>query len=884
MPETLQRLQAALAERYAIERELDRGGMARVYLADDLKHRRKVAIKVLHPELAFSLSADRFLREIEIAAGLQHPHILPLYDSGEADGLLYYVMPYVEDGSLRALMERKGQVPLPEAVRITREAAQALEVAHRKGVVHRDIKPENILMSGGQAVVADFGIARALSAAGDQRTTQTGFSLGTPAYMSVEQAAGEKELDGRSDLYSLGCVLYELLTGAAPLTGDTPQQTLWRRMSERPQLPSEVRERVPAELSAMTEKLLAGEPADRYATADELAEELARVERQVSHTRGFPAPARMRFPSLRSRLKRRLAIGGAAAALLIAGAAIVGKMLLQRTPAAALDPERVAVLPFENLTGDPTLEYIGRATAEQLGAAIQLEEIGQVVPAPVIQEMLEAGGDAEGVEALAARAGAGTVVSGSYYLEGDSLSFHVDVTNPEAGRLVGAVGPVRGPRQAPGEAIERTREQLLVLLAMAFDVDVGAAAAISGYPTLEAYRVFAEGKDMWLEGDYQRSIQLLREAMRLDTSFVVVPLVWLMPAYYYLMDLDAADSVLRVAERYRSRTSQYHRHVLDGYASALTGDRERQYRSVRAAAVLSPGNYWNASYAAGICIWTNRPQEALRWVGEVLPSVEGDPLREPGLLYLVAEANHQLGHYSEELVAIRRLMEFDPTESMWVGFDLRPLAALGRLDEVRTRVGDLGAMTLAADNIAFLAVILAAQELRTHGMAEPADELLQRVIDDLQDRPELAQERRFQLGLAYYLSERWQDALAVFKDLAREDMSGWRHFPEGPVPDHMDYQGFLGLSAARLGDREAALEIYDWLRDLEEPYLFGHNTAYRARIAAILDRPDEATELLAQAFSEGMFQLGSWPRYGWDMDFESFDDYRPYVELMRPKG
>ena len=213
MAEITQRLSAALANRYKLEHLLGEGGMATVYLAEDVKHDRKVAVKVLRPELAAVLGAARFLREITTTANLRHPHILPLYDSGEADELLFYVMPYVEGETLRDLLDREKQLPLDDAFKITREVADALSYAHARGVIHRDIKPENILLESGHAVVADFGIARAVSAAGSEQLTQTGMAVGTPAYMSPEQASGIGDVDGRSDLYALGCVLYEMLAG-----------------------------------------------------------------------------------------------------------------------------------------------------------------------------------------------------------------------------------------------------------------------------------------------------------------------------------------------------------------------------------------------------------------------------------------------------------------------------------------------------------------------------------------------------------------------------------------------------------------------------------------------------------------------------------------------
>jgi serine/threonine-protein kinase len=232
MSEQSSRLAVALADRYAIERELGAGGMATVYLAHDVKHDRKVAVKVLKPELAAVLGAERFLNEIKVTANLQHPHILPLHDSGEAEGFVYYVMPYVEGESLRAKLEREKELSIEETVEITKAVASALDYAHRHEVIHRDIKPENILLHEGQPVVADFGIALAVSAAGGARLTETGLSLGTPQYMSPEQAMGDRELDGRSDIYSLACVTYEMLAGEAPYTGPTAQAIVAKIVTE----------------------------------------------------------------------------------------------------------------------------------------------------------------------------------------------------------------------------------------------------------------------------------------------------------------------------------------------------------------------------------------------------------------------------------------------------------------------------------------------------------------------------------------------------------------------------------------------------------------------------------------------------------------------------
>jgi serine/threonine-protein kinase len=265
------RLTAALEGRYRLDRELGAGGMATVYRAHDLKHERDVAIKVLHPDLGAALGGERFLTEIRTTARLQHPHILPLLDSGAADGLLYYVMPLVTGETLRTRLEREKQLPIADAVLIAREVADALHYAHGLGVIHRDIKPENILLQNGHALVADFGIALAVQSAGGARMTQTGLSLGTPQYMSPEQAMGERTIDARSDIYALGAMTYEMLAGDAPFTGSSVQAIVAKVLSSEPEPLSVVRKTVPEHIEAAVLTALAKLPADRYASAAEFA-------------------------------------------------------------------------------------------------------------------------------------------------------------------------------------------------------------------------------------------------------------------------------------------------------------------------------------------------------------------------------------------------------------------------------------------------------------------------------------------------------------------------------------------------------------------------------------------------------------------------------------
>jgi serine/threonine-protein kinase len=335
MPQQLGRLRDNLAGRYHIEREIGRGGMATVYRAHDTHHDRPVALKVLHPELAASLGVERFQREIRLAARLQHPHILGVYDSGETDGYLWFTMPFVEGESLRDRLTRERQVPIADAVRITREVALALDLAHRHGVVHRDIKPENILLSDGQAMLADFGIARALSGGNEDNLTATGISIGTPSYMSPEQAAGEKAAIGaQTDIYSLGCVLFEMLAGEPPFTGPTMQAVIARVMTETARPLDVVRPAVSRQLAGAVAQALAKTPADRPATAGDFA-------RLLESTAALPATA-----SLPTQARRPWAWLAAAVLVVVAGVATV--MTISKRGGTSPNEYRVAVLPFEN--------------------------------------------------------------------------------------------------------------------------------------------------------------------------------------------------------------------------------------------------------------------------------------------------------------------------------------------------------------------------------------------------------------------------------------------------------------------------------------------------------------------------------------------------------
>jgi len=657
MTDQLGRIKTALARRYAVERELGSGGMATVYLAEDLKHRRQVAIKVLRPDLAAALGPERFLREIEIAARLDHPHILPLYDSGDADGFLYYVMPFVEGESLRDRLAREKQLPMDDALQIAREVADALSYAHKRDVVHRDIKPENILLAGDHARVADFGIARAITEAGGGRLTETGLAIGTPTYMSPEQAAGSRDLDGRSDLYSLGCVLYEMLAGEPPFTGATVESVVHQHLTAEPPPVTTLRPAVPPQVVAALARVLAKTPADRFSPAAQFAEALRDVA--VTGAPGLaptPGPSPMRTSPLlaggvfalgslallaliyllviqlglpiwvfagaigllvvglpvvvaTSLAERRRTAGVTSAAgtlerltwrgaslaglvgfgiLALVTVGYVGMRALGIGPAASLitsgaiaERERIILADFENRTADsahgPTVTELMRIGLSQ-SRAVSIVDPAQAGRILVLMQRDPADGlDAAVALEAAQREGINAVVTGEIVSVGSAYSI--------SARLVSADGDVL-------TALQETARSEDELVEVVDRVSVGlrerfgeSLRSIRRSEPLErvttgsmrALRVFSQGLHASNQGDDPRAVQLLEEAIALDTTFAM--------AYRKLAIIlnNRAERRSRAVEaatkayEYRDALTERERYLVTAaYHSVVTGNRDQQ--------------------------------------------------------------------------------------------------------------------------------------------------------------------------------------------------------------------------------------------------------------------------------------------------------------------
>ena len=867
MDGSFERLRQALSGRYAVERELGSGGMATVFLAEERHPRRHVAIKVLDPTLAAVLGPERFLREVDLASKLTHPHILPIFAADEAEGLLYYVMPYVEGESLRERLARERQLPLDDALQIAREVADALSYAHSQGVIHRDIKPENILLESGHAVVADFGIARAITAAGGERLTETGIALGTPAYMSPEQAAGSKDLDGRSDLYSLGCVLYEMLAGQQPFLGPTVESVVHQHLTAPPPIATTVRSAVPAPLAQTIVRALAKAPADRFASAAQFLESLRTGSAEVA---AAPRRARVR------RLAPYAVVGG-----LVALAAVVWLVIARRVP--TLDRQRVVVAPFRNATGDVALGPFGRLVSDWITQGLVRADIpGIVSSATTLGPALAAGsGD---LSALARAARAGTVVSGTYFLQGDSLQLQAEIVDAATGRVVTALIPVAGPRRAPLAAVDPLRQRVMAALAGRVNPRLAAWGAIAfNPPTYDAYLAHAAGVEAYARDEYVSARDQFHRAVALDSTFTLA-LLWEGLSEWNIALFDAAaarrtDAIIGRLDGARDRLSRYEQCRLDRLKALNTFDWAKSYAAGLCAADASGGSDEDTREVALDAMRLNRPREAVR-ILERLDPTRGWIRDWAGYWRYLGDAYHMLGDYRAELRASRRGAAAG-SGGYWTRFvRLRALAAVGRQGEIDT-VLEESVRGSPPFGIGWL-VSRVGRELVGHGHREAGLEVLRRGVALLRSSGPLsgdsvAVSRRFAIAQLLHDAGDLSGCAAGWGTSTERrllDVVGAYEFPCPPA-----------LLAAARGDRteaERLLEAGD--RDARRlpvvPRTF--QVMARARVAALLGDRERAVEVLRQVlpilgFSD---EFVVWHA---DVDLDSLRDYRPFQDLLRPR-
>ena len=593
-----------------IDRELGRGGMATVYLAQDCKHDRVVALKVLHPDLAASLGPDRFLREIKLAARLNHPHILPLHDSGEADGFLYYVMPYVEGESLRERLDRERLLPVDEAVHHARALASALDYAHRQGIVHRDMKPENVMLYEGEAMVMDFGIAKAVSEAGTETLTQTGMMVGTPAYVSPEQAAGDVNLDGRSDQYSLACVLYEMLSGERPFTGPTPQAIMSKRFTETAKPLRAVRNTVPEYVERAVTKAMSTDSDQRFMTASLFGQALASGLATPTDTQTIPQP--------------------------VVSAA-----------------KSVAVLPFANMSPDPENEYFTDGMAEEIINA--LTKIQSLRVASRTSSFAFKGKN-EDINEIGRKLRVSTVLEGSVRKMGNRLRITAQLVNVADGYHLWSE---RYDREMEDVfAIQDDISQAIVK-ALRVILSEGEKKAIESSRTdnLQAYEFYLRGRQFFefRRKSLEYARQMFKRAIELDPDYALAHAGVADCCSLLYMMFDARESNLKQAENASNTALKLapdmaEAHVARGIAFSLSknyGDAEREFEM---ATRLDP-KLFEAQYFWGrACLAQGRDAEAVK-LFQVACSLRPDDFQ--GVVFL-AQAHKSLGQDAERDAAYQR--------------------------------------------------------------------------------------------------------------------------------------------------------------------------------------------------------------------------------------
>ena len=555
--------------------------MAVVYLAEDTRHRRRVAVKVLRPELGMAVGTARFLREIQIEARLQHPNILPLLDSGAAGPLPYYIMPYVEGESLRGRLRREKQLPLTEALQVTREIADALEYAHAQGVIHRDIKPANILFSGGHALLADFGVARAVTAAGTEPLTETGLAVGTPHYMSPEQGAGDEGVDGRADIYALGCVLYEMLAGEPPFGGRTPQAILARHRQDDPPSIRVVRPTVPVGIQEAIERALAKVPADRFASAAEFARALDR-----GSTSDRPARSR------RSR-GRALAISLAA----VTAAAVLGVWQALRVRAAALDPNRVVVFPLRDDSEGGRDSGAGEGVATYIGYALEGAEPLKWLDGWDLLLERERSNPAQlsaaRMRQLTRSSRARFFIDGAIVRGGDSVTVVLRVHDAAGDSLLGRAGAAAAREDAavPQLGLRAVGELLPALLPPGRSLDLSALS--ERRPV--AVAAFLQGEREYRRMHFSRALEQYEAAIKSDSVFSLAALKGAQSAYWLRRD-DEAQRLVRVALANAASLLPRYRAYGLGLDDYLLGRADSAARHFEEAVRIDPG--WSEGWMA----------------------------------------------------------------------------------------------------------------------------------------------------------------------------------------------------------------------------------------------------------------------------------------------
>jgi TolB-like protein/tRNA A-37 threonylcarbamoyl transferase component Bud32 len=871
MDPVVEQIARSLAQTFRVERELGGGGMSRVFLSTEIALGRRVVLKVLTPEMTEGVSIDRFRREILLAARLHHAHIVPLLSAGEAGGLPWFSMPFVEGESLRARLLR-GELPIEDVVRTLRDVASALAYAHARGVVHRDIKPDNVLLAEGGAQVADFGVAKALADAGlttGSDLTAAGIALGTPAYMSPEQVAGDARTDGRADIYALGVMAYEMLSGWNPFARNTTHATMNAHHTDIPPPVEKSRASTPPALAQLVSRCLAKSPADRPQTAQEVVDALERIA--PASTAGGSASAMsptlltatsaptMVIAPRRVRPMRPVAV---VAGVLIVGTAVWFGTGALRGP--TLDHNSVAVVPFENLTGDSALTQVGQIAADYIAQGIAQADSVKVISSSAVDMIVSAskGSSVDIVQRVGKTTGAATIVTGTIAKVGDSLSVQASIVDPRSGQIVLALDPVKGPAGDPLVAIGAVRERLLTRF-----VGKELALAVGGTgqpPKYSAYREYIEGSALFPTNQIAAR-RFFARAIELDSTFAH-PYSDLAITYVNSGDWDTAERIIGLLDGRREKLGSTDRDLLELLHALLRGD---GVAVSRGALYLYERTSWPIwSFVGGL--YANhllQPRVSI----PALERVDSTMMRNaPGQqASVLGEAYHQAGDYLLQLAKLEQGRTLAPSSARVVNEVFRAFAglrdgsrAIALADTILRSVSD------PASTSSITAIVTGASEFGAHGDTTTAAQLVRMGLEwCARHRPSTPVPSRDGAEARLLVLVGAEDSAAALFRRARKDTMDISH------------SGWLGVLAARKGDRVRAVAIGDSLQSLPRRWLRGTNLYWRAAILGALGERDESVRLLRQANAQGS-PMESWH---YDEALAALRDFPAFQALIRPK-
>ena len=711
------------------------------------------------------------------------------------------------------------------------------------------------MLSGRHALVTDFGVAKAVSeATGRDKLTTVGVALGTPTYMAPEQAAADPHIDHRADIYAVGAVAYELLTGRPPFLGTTPQMILSAHLADTPEPVTKYREAVPPALEQLVLKCLEKNPADRWQSAEEM---LPHLEALATPSGGITPTGTMPVgPGARGR-KLAWVLSAVLGLVTVASVAV----LLVTGRGSRLVENRVFVAVFDNETGDPSLDHVGKILADWLARGLQETGLVEVVdPSMALND--EATADGAGSRPsnrfLAERVGAGTIVSGAYYLRGDSLQIQANLVETGTGNLISTLEPVLAPTSDPLETGQSLADRVMGSVVAVVNPGGLEPSVIRAPLSYSAYKEYLTGIEVFYGVSQAEALPHFERACALDSTFVA-PLVWIIAIHTDAGRWAQGDSIVQLMKGSRDRLMEIERHALDWLDGWIRGDMGRVYRAVKAGAALSPDhrqfNLLHGRYA----LLTNRLEEAV----EVFSSGNVvDPWQN------LTAALHLLGEYDRELDEARSERVAEPDSRSGLDDELRALIGLGRIDEVRNTINEIMNFPSGSPGASLRA---AALELRAHGYQDDAKEMGSRAIAWYRDEASMDPtnlDAHYELGWSLYEAGMWEEAREVFTALANSDS------------EKVDYLGSLGVVEARAGLGEEASRIDETLATLDRPYLMGSNTQWRARIAAVLGERERAVALLRDAYREGVgYDL--WLHT--DVTLDSLRGFDRFEEFLTPR-